>query len=425
VEDHAIVSEWWRVLSLKLTGFLGGMTRAGSDFELLSSATNPVNLDILLRKPTAKGRTLTVKGRMSCFVVALCYTDYALLRAIISDNVCRRVDTDKWDNVEKAYWMEEAKENYGDAAHDVHRTRLAYSSNARFVRYGKGGKKGQNKSGKKASGISSFEASDASSTNTMDVRFDLAGFSLKLTRDDIIEGILDDEDLAKAFHYDMVLFMVEIVEVVATKNSAGDISFNLSLFRTGLFDLGDKGRLIRERYYCSLPNQNDVGKTNGLRQPCPFHVLAEGYTSSKEYDSLEKSDTDHEPQFVVTIDTCPASSSSTFGSLSECGLSPETTVTTARIVINYLSVNAMVRPFREIVDFLTCKWPTPFDEAPTCSRAVQHSSSEECRDNQESASVVTKNRSSGFQLKLVAHYPRVFFLADESDAHSRALVLRG
>jgi hypothetical protein len=41
----------------------------------------------------------------------------------------------------------------------------------------------------------------------------------------------------------------------------------------------------------------------------------------------------------------------------------------------------------------------------------------------EVAESVTKNDE--FQLKIVAHYPRVFFLADESDEHSRALVLRG
>ena len=78
----------------------------GSNFDSLSSATNPIDLDILLRKPTIKGRTLSIRGNMSSFEGVLHYEDYALLRAVAKDNIGRHVNTDKWDNVEKAYWLE-------------------------------------------------------------------------------------------------------------------------------------------------------------------------------------------------------------------------------------------------------------------------------------------------------------------------------
>jgi hypothetical protein len=371
---------------------------------------------------------------MSGVVVTLLYTDYALLQAIVRDNVGRRVDTDKWDNIEKAYWMEEAGDDDRDTelqnldqSQTDPRNKVMYSSHARFVRYGKGGKKGRVKA-KNEEQADSHDAESNSSNNTADVRFDLDGFSMKLRRDDRVEGISeDDDDLANAFKYDAILLRVESVEILTTTTTAGDMSFNLSLFRIGLFDLGDSGRLFRERYYYSLPDQGFMSakqKSKGLRRPCPFHVLAEGYSSTKEDGDFAREGDDDGPQFVLSVDTCPASSTSGFGSLSECGLPPESKVTIARIVINYLSVNALVRPFREIADFLSCKWPVPDEEVglPSRNAELENKLVEKVRAHNDK---IVPTSAKGFQLRLVAHYPRVFFLADESDANSRALVLRG
>ncbi|KAL3910470.1 MAG: hypothetical protein SGILL_007675, partial [Bacillariaceae sp.] len=434
VEGRMNETEWWRMLSLKLSGFRSGITRAGADSEALTSSTIPVDLNILLRKATVKGRTLFVKGTLSCIAVTLNYTDYALLRAVVRDNVGRAVDTEKWDNVEKAYWMESGRNTSGGVPEDgpvsggAEQSAVHYSSNARFVRYGKGGKKGK-KSESSSNHIGSDESTgrNPSNQNTFDLRFDLDGLSLKLRRDDSVEGIAQDDALAPSFYYDVMLLRVDKVDIMTTSSAAGDISFNLSLYRLGLFDLGDDGRLIRERYYFSLPADSGF-KRKPPRAPCPFKVLVEGYDALAEsgdpdgfaLTSQNATDSSKGPQFVVSVDTCAASSTTGFGSFSESGLPPDAKVTVARIVINHLSVNALVRPFREIAGFLSCDWSTGLEEPPSHLRFSEQSNKTQPT---EDGAVVTKGK--GLELKLVSHYPRVFFLADESDPHSRALVLRG
>ncbi|KAG7345960.1 vacuolar-sorting-associated protein 13 C-terminal domain containing protein [Nitzschia inconspicua] len=395
-EDNNGDSEWWRVLSLKLSGFLSGITRSGPDYVALSSAMKPVDLEVLLRKPTVWGKPTSVKGKLSSFVTCLNYSDYALLRAVLRDNVGRRIDKEKWDNVEKAYWMESSdgileKEAEATKPREGRVNRVQYASDARFVRYGKAGKTVRVVREDSAGTRKDIGANIGSSIQkTLDLRFDLAGLSIELRRDDLVAGISPEDEIASAFHYNVMLLKVEAVEVLATSNELGDSSLNLSLFRLGLFDLGDEGRLTRERYYFSLPDEelDRLGmKRKNLRKPCPFRVLVEGYDASED-KADEPSPTTAGPQFVTSIDICPASSTTGFGSISESGLPPDSKVTVARIVINHLSVNAL--PDTVVTD-----------------------------DN------IPKASGSGFELKLVAHYPKVFFLADESDLHSRALVLRG
>ena len=216
------------------------------------------------------------------------------------------------------------------------------------------------------------------------------------------------------------------MDILTTSSAAGDISFNLSLYRLGLFDLGDDGRLIRDRYYFSLPHDSGL-KRKPPRAPCPFKVLVEGYDALAESGDPEgfaltnsdALDSSKGPQFVVSVDTCPASSTAGFGSLSESGLPPDAKVTVARVVINHLSVNALVRPFRDIAAFLSCEWNSDLDDSPPHLSPSEQSK----KVTAEDGTVVTKGK--GIELKVVSHYPRVFFLADESDPHSRALVLRG
>jgi hypothetical protein len=419
--------ELWRILSLKLSGFSSGITRAGPNFVSLSSASDPIDLDVVLRKPTVSRRATTVRGKLSCFETCLSYSDYALLRAILRDNVGLPVDREKWDNVEKAFWMEsrectlenvEKKEQRVDGGlQKVH-----YSTSARFVRYGTGSKKSlEAVAGSQDANVGRIP--DSFAEKTLDLRFDLAGLSIKLRRDDDIDGMSPVDDFALAFHYNVILLRVEIVEVLTTLNSNGDMSFNLSLFRLGLFDLGDEGRLKREQYYCSLADQ-ELGrlgmKRQNTRKPCPFQVLVEGYDASTVDVSSTTSSMKMGPQFVVSIDTCPASSNTGFGSLSESSPPPDSKVTVARIVINRLSVNALVRPFQEVVDFLTVQWGS---SAKDPGKVLNHVKKADRRVSADAGEVTPSGR--GFELKLVAHYPRVFFLADESDAHSRALVLQG
>lgn len=368
-----------------------------------------------------RGRTLSIRGKMSCFEVTLQYQDYALLWAVVHDNIGRRINTDKWDNVEKAYWMEEKsadRQNNIEGSENVAdvNTQVAYSSNARFVRYGKGGKKARS-----SLNDQTLSAQPGNiSMNTLDVRFDMDGLALKLRRNDFPHGIIED-DIATTFHYDFVLLRVKSVEVLTTANANGDISFNLSLFRIGLFDLGDTGRLIRQRYYHALPN-GDKQKQKPLKQSCPFVVLTEGYMPADVSD-LGQSGRDG-PEFVVSIDTCPAVSTTGFGPLSGAGLPSDTQVTIAKVVVNYLSFNALVRPFQEIAAFFSCEWPNSVKNCPKLTKVdeVESRINEKLKGRKND---LIHDFFQGFQLKVVAHYPRVFFLADESDLHSRALVLKG
>ena len=190
---------------------------------------------------------------------------------------------------------------------------------------------------------------------------------------------------------------------------------------------------MRERYYSSLPNTDFVrkkAKRKSPRQPCPFHVLAEGYAPDDEKvaSSSRPDGAADGPQFVVTVDRCPASSTGVIGSLSDYQLPRDSKVTVARVVVNFLSVNAMIRPFKEIVAFLSCQWPSRYSHkiSPTEPGEEKKEINSGVTDDEiETRTTPNRGESRGFQLKLVAHYPRLFFLADEGDPHSRALVLRG
>jgi hypothetical protein len=297
--------------------------------------------------------------------------------------------------------------------------RVAYSSNARFVRYGQKTKVTLSVEEPKGSIIASDDVQldklaivSIPDRKSWHFKFDLGGLRLTLHRDDPPKGLSDLKSMS-AFNYDVVLLTVENIETTMTSNKSGDISFHLSLYRTGVFDLGDLGRLARNQYYQTFQASASPKK---VRSPSAFCVLAEGYSQSDQ-----PRNTDGDAQLVVTVDTCPASSIGSVGSSQVIDLGSEK-VTIARIVINHLSVNVLVRPLREIVSFLTCAWPLSVKNSP--SGLVESK-----WDAVSTPSVGLKNntdtKSSGFQLKLVTHYPRVFFVADESDPHSRALVLRG
>ena len=435
-------AEWWRILSFSLTGLSGGVYEYSESDGLFSDpSTKPIDLEVILRKPTVRGRDMVLRGKLSYVDMALNYSDYVLLRAIARDNVGRMVNTENWDNVEKAFWMEEATEDgTTEVSDDIFFSgsnfaqpkrpdgHVAYSSNARFVRYGT---KGRTKGSNDGSSPSRKEVIDnvnpSQKSTTLDLRFELDGLALKLRRNDYTEFVNRREsDVDQVFDYDVSLLRVQIVEVSLSTNATGDMSFHLSLFRLGLFDLGDRGRILRERLSC----QSDENRIRWLRQPCPFSVLAEGYTPSNNdgSDGAEVSGSDEGgPQLVVTVDRCPATSAGAIGSHAECQMPKDSKVTIARIVVNYLSVNALIRPFQEIMAFLSCAWPTN----NVCTRPVPsiRGGLSRIKITTETEGMKRDNssipESSGLQLKLVAHYPRVFFLADESDAHSRALVLRG
>jgi hypothetical protein len=435
-KDGGTSPDWWRILSLELSGFQVGVREE----KIFSPATNPIDLRINLRRPTTKGGELSIRGELSFVDLVLKYSDYMLIRCVASDNLGRKVDTEKWDNIEKAYWSEEIGIENAIATFSVDdddlahvrptENRVAYSSNARFVRYGKAGKMKQrmerkNNGESNAVNVSPSRSFEKSSTS-IDVKFVLDGLSLKLTRDDRLDEI-GDEDLASAFCYDIILLRVQLVEMSASSTVTGDLSFHLSLFRLGLFDLGDTGRSTRERYYASLSRASPrKGSRKGPRRPCPFYVIAEGYTPDSEGNRTSHSDLDNQdgPQFVVTVERCPVSSAQASGSVADLELPPHSKVTIASIVVNYLSLNLLIRPLKEAMAFLACEWPLPkHNKRNSISEPDEEAGHAESGVSKRASQKAVKNE--GLHLKLVANYPRIFFLADESDPNSRALVLRG
>ena len=416
--------DWWRMLTLSILG-LGWETYGGEHKMPTATKQLPVDLLLELRKPTSVERTVLFQASLSYVDLRLAYSDYALCRSVLRENIARKIDMDRWDNVEKAYWMEQQASSESlmieqiTPLESVLNHRVAYSSNARFVRYGQKTKVTLSVEEPKGSIIASDDVQldklaivSIPDRKSWHFKFDLGGLRLTLHRDDPPKGLSDLKSMS-AFNYDVVLLTVENIETTMTSNKSGDISFHLSLYRTGVFDLGDLGRLARNQYYQTFQASASPKK---VRSPSAFCVLAEGYSQSDQ-----PRNTDGDAQLVVTVDTCPASSIGSVGSSQVIDLGSEK-VTIARIVINHLSVNVLVRPLREIVSFLTCAWPLSVKNSP--SGLVESK-----WDAVSTPSVGLKNntdtKSSGFQLKLVTHYPRVFFVADESDPHSRALVLRG
>lgn len=440
-------SEWCRLLSLSLIG-LGWNTYSSVDlFEGKETATGvqPFDINLQLRKPTGARKAITVKGTISYVDLILNYSSYVLARAVLRENIGRKIDMSRWDNVEKAFWMEQAELGSLDEGSitanisvgmDIGSTPIAYASNARFVRYGQKGKRQSvdpnlstdasggkefSTSGNRANGNEPTpSAVESSARNTVDINFDLQGLNLKFHRDDLIldpGGLPLSHDLSTMFTYDIMLLRLERAEVSLSSNSDGDKSLNLSLFQISLFDIGDTGRLSRERYF----------DRRASRMPSAFSVIAEGYESSK-VDALSSGsadDSNTDPQLVITVDTCPASSIGNVGMQSLAAKENEK-VTVARIVLNFLGVNVLIRPLREIVSFLTCAWPT---EESLHIESTEKDGNQSRGDDEEPIRVETETQTStkntGFQVKLVAHYPRLFFVADESNPNSRALVLRG
>ena len=419
--------DWWRILSLRLTGFCIGTMKNKRGPDDLSLATNPIDLEITLRKPTVKGRELAVQGNLSFLDLQLDYSDYVFLRAVAKDNIGRKINKDAWDNIEKAYWLEEEKneDDSGSKVADNELRKVEYSSNARFVRYGKAGKREQN-----PQSVASSEVSDATMSSTrneaktvLDLQFKLDGLSLKLRRDDYVKDAVDVV-LRQSLHYDIMLLRVQLVEITLSSKDTGDSSFCLSLYRLGLFDLGDDGRLRRQRYFASLPSTaSSRAKHKASRQPCAFHVLIEGYSLAEE-DGKGSSSPEDNAQLVINVDSWSAASAMEAGSLTDTGLPLDSKVTVAKAVVNNLSVNALIRPYKEIAAFIACEWETGVVHKPpkAMSRLQSRAQSTTVEGG---GSLLARKKASGFQLKVVAHYPRIFFVADESDAHSRALVLRG
>lgn len=352
-----------RMLNVLLSGFSGGVyrTKSGGRAESTVLSKIDISLDVEMAKSA-----IVASCRLSDMMIRLTYTDYLAVRRIIRDNVGKTLETFGWDNVEKA-WAEEAE---GAAIDQVgfytFSNDVAYSSSARLVRYGQG-------------------KDSRSREAAMRLSLVFCSLSIILRRDDISGP--------SAFPYDMLVVRGQGFELDLGRKNSGDKWLNLSLSKIFAFDLGKVGRHTRQSPF----EKPEIGGINTLS------VLVEGYIPP---DKRDKNDAEFDSQVVVKIDRYAS----------------PTGVTKVIIVVSYLSVTAFVGPLGDVVQFFTCEWPV---SVPSDSNLRRSSLSGEM------AAAVLKPHSprpltqDTLEIRFVSHYPRLIFAADESDPHSRALVLQG
>lgn len=426
-DSKSTKTEWWRMVSLRISDLSAGIFSRESLSQLkVSSLNQPLDISLVLQKSAWEGGALSMRCRFPLVDIVLNYSHYCHIHAVLRGNIGKKVDRDKWDNVEKAYDLEvEMANENSHLGKDVmlHSKPLEYASGARRIRYGT--KLNKSKSNDGTGPIDGSMRSDA-----IDLKLVFDGFALRLHRDDYVDAS-DESDTGGGLGYDMLLLRVQVVEVSVTRKTPNDISLHLSLYRIGLFDLGDHGRLIRENFLRTNMTSNRGKYPNKTRLPSAFSVLVEGYSSAKDgvsgFDdgsTVEDFGDGDDAQLVITLDSVPAASVGTVRSLENPAQNDigDARVIIARVVVNYLSINALIGPFKEMLAFFALAWPTDIEQSDDSFR------NEVAFSNDEGKQLKRSKRGSSvscLQMKLVAHYPRIFFVADESDPHSRALVLRG
>lgn len=460
--------DWYRVLSLDVSG-LGWEAIKNQSRQVEKSLHDPINLQLSLFKPSWYSNSIVVRGNLTHIEYALRYTDFIFLNEVVKHNLGKSVDRSSWDNVEKAYWQEEGTEKQlenmqRDDDDDDAPSIVRYAPDARIIRYGakaRGFKhnveaisatRKEPGSDSHDSGDDDMKSSLASlkdedeKTTLLDIKFSLNGIVGKILRDDHLART-DDFSAEPPNEYEIIRLIVKGVDFSVVSYSGGKKTLHMSLHRIDLYDMGDIERLALEEF-CRVNPSLEMGNSKlrpkerrrRVRKPSAFSVLAEGYqppiTEQNKASSVSSSG-QSDPQVIVSIETRPSSHVATFKEAEDDSVdidgSNTSTTTVARVVINYLSLCALMPPLVETAEFFSASWSTTcngvkksFDEVqdirPDVSALDMDTDSSASRDESKKA---RSGLGGGIHIKLVAQYPRMFLLADESDPHTRALVLRG
>ncbi len=459
--EESDILDWWRVLSISIIG----MSWHTHNFALsrpeqaVAPKEKPVDIHFILYKSLWFRNSLIARGKMSSVNFILKYSEYELLRTVLRNNVTKPVNMDRWDNVEKEYSLESNNETEKPVSADAPagldqssinaQNDVAYSSHARFIRYGMKGKRIQAHNLTQKSHIPSYlapsqtniEVDDSkdsqNSTNNgdscIDVRFELGGLSMILHRDDFTDHFAKSQSEAReTMNYDIVRFHVDQVDITVSTNVYAGKSICVNLYRLGLYDLGDVGRMSREQYHSSLSeskeNSNTMNENKQVlntRKSCAFSVIAEGYVPLQEDQSTlgnfsgTSLQSDADPQVSIGVDTAVKN------------LKDDSDSMVARLTVNCLNLNPLQKPLIELAEFFTCSWSKPLPtDIPTHTRNQHEKNHYECSVKKESKMEKSKVEISEkgpkkLVIKLVAQYPQIFLLADDSDIFTKALVLRG
>lgn len=317
-----------------------------------------VSLDIVKDRSS-----VSIVARLSDVGVHLCYSDYTGILRVLKENLAKKIDKQAWDNLEAQWERESLVPGSSAIEGSRYSADIAYASSARHVRYGQSNKIPLN-----------------SSRTTFIFRLTLATLSLVLRRDDAYRHT--------SAEYDMLLVRGQDLEVASGSTTDGDISLSLTLREIYAFDLGERGRALRDR--STIPTEN-------LRRAM---VMLEGYSPPERREQFETGES-FDSHLVLKVDKEAASH--------------ETRLT---VVISYVSVSAVQKSLQDIISFLACEWKT-------LSQSVPEVEAMDMSHSYPAVKKETEGPANPLQARFIMHYPRFVFVADESDIHSRALVLRG
>ena len=359
-----------RMLGVDLVGFSGGMYDLNVGGELKGSPIlSKVDVSIEVARTSS---LVSVSCHLSDVRVHLSYTEYVATYLVLRENIGRSSDKRKWDNLEVAWEEEAASDDKSKNLESLAYSKdVSYATNARHVRYGR------------------KKAPDTKRTKPRyDFRFRFDVLSVILRRNDPMgNGVLQSD-------YDMVLLRGDGFEASLTSSGDGDQSLGLSLHRFFLYDLGEKGRILRRSH-------------DEIQIPSAFSIMVDGY-SPPEKEGNHTPSGHLDAQVIISVDRHASSPGDAKVS----------------VLINYLSIVALMHPFEEILCFLARKWPdSVLAQAPSSldTDSLDGHVGEALDEKTDSAASSTKS----FHVKFVLHYPRLILVADESDPHSRGLVLRG
>lgn len=410
---------WWRVLSVSITGLGWRVSReSGDSLSTSLQIENPVNFHLQMRKPpTGSDLPIIARCKLTAMELVLCYSEYMLLRAVLKENVTKKVDKTLWDNVEDKHLTDE-HESSG----------VRYSKNARFVRYGDMSERHSLDNKIKVE----TKIPSLSARPSLDVQFSLDGVAMVLHRDDTFPEIKD------LIAYNIILLEVDDIHLQLAANTDKSKTGTVTFKSFALSDVGDVGRLERERVLAEHSiNDSSFCKR---RKSAAFSVIVRGHnTMELEIDHVEDV---KDPQLIISIDT----KSSTKVDMKDLNLDDEDIeITSIRVTLNHMNINPLIRPLSEVADFISGAWHLELsdveaDETP--SKVEEISGIAERREDlgeefQRSyqgahhqsniAAIIPSEQSPvrGFHVTIITNYPKVFLVPDETDPSTRALVLRG
>ena len=361
-------SESSRKVSSSLQG--GSLSVYGSPGRKIKKDNIVERLDISVHVEKTRA-DVSLSAKISDVDVRLSYTNYTKVLSVFRKNLAKRVDKQTWDNLEKQWEIEESELSSELAETMRFSADVAYASSARHVRYGQ-------------SRIKPYDSAPLS----IHLRFSLGSLSLLLRR--------DDGDLLREAtdHYDMFLTRGQGLEASFVSNSAGDKSLNLTLREIFAFDLGERGRALRDK------------KAVATKRLRTASVMVEGYSPperSAQYDPVGS----FYSHLVLKMDK--------ESSADEMKVA---------VVVSYLSVSVLKSALLDIAAFASCAWQPPTvnkTEATWTAMRNGNGNTNETNTDRESS---LKN-AGPCHFRVVFHYPRFVFVVDEMDLHSRALAFRG